>query len=91
MRRFEAFASTCLVLPVDEAVADLAASIWARLGARARGATGDILIAATAYAHGLPLVTRNRRHFAAIAELEGVKLTILDWATPSLPARPQKT
>ena len=28
MRRFEAFASTCLVLPVDEAVADLAASIW---------------------------------------------------------------
>lgn len=79
--RFQAFAATCLVLPVDEAVADLAATIWSQLGARARGALGDILIAATASANRLPLVTRNRRDFEAIARLQGVTLSLRDWAS----------
>ena len=40
----------------------------------------DILIAATASVHGLPLVTRNRRDFAPIARVEGVRLVLLDWS-----------
>jgi predicted nucleic acid-binding protein len=55
------------VLPVDERVA----SVWGGLSARLRrsglviGAV-DELIAATALAHNLTLVTRNRRHFEGI-------------------------
>ncbi|MEZ4299169.1 MAG: PIN domain-containing protein [Polyangiaceae bacterium] len=79
LRQFELFAESCIVLPVDDAVADRAATIWASLSARARGAYGDILIAATAAAHGLPLVTRNRRDFAPISAIEGIDLPLLDW------------
>ena len=79
--RFQAFAATCRVLPVDEQVADVAATIWSQLGARARGALGDILIAATASANQLPLVTRNHRDFAQIAKVKGVRLSLQDWSS----------
>jgi toxin FitB len=54
------------VLPVDAVVADE----WGRLLARAGHAGSpvggfDALIAATAKVHGLQIVTRNVRHFAA--------------------------
>jgi toxin FitB len=54
------------VLPVDAVVADE----WGRLLARAECAGSavdgaDALIAATAKVHGLQVVTRNVRHFAA--------------------------
>jgi toxin FitB len=54
------------VLPVDAIVADE----WGRLLARAGHAGSpvggsDALIAATAKVHGLQIVTRNVRHFAA--------------------------
>ena len=54
------------ILPVDTAVASAWADVWAqhkRLG-RAVGVI-DELIAATALAHGLIVVTRNARHFEA--------------------------
>ena len=43
------------LLPVDEAVADL----WGRLSASRPRPVIDTLIAATALAHGMTLVTRN--------------------------------
>ena len=43
------------VLPVDERVAQ----IWGRLNARERLSAVDSILAATAQAHGLTLVTRN--------------------------------
>jgi predicted nucleic acid-binding protein len=78
LRQFEAFAATCFVLPIDSRVADVAVTIWAGITARRRRALGDILIAATASASDLPLVTRNRRDFEAIAAV--VDLRMLDWS-----------
>lgn len=79
LHQFEMFAAACLVLPVDSLVASHAATIWAGLGAQKRQAIGDILIAATASAVGLPLVTRNRRDFDAMVTLDGINVELLDW------------
>lgn len=79
LRQFEALAKACIVLPVDDQVADVAATIWAHVGARLGRSLGDILIAATASVYGLPLVTRNRRDFGRMATLDGVNLTLRDW------------
>jgi predicted nucleic acid-binding protein len=79
LEKFEAFVACCRVLGVDAKVADRAALIWALLPARRRSAIGDILISATAVAHAMPLVTRNRRDFEAISRLEHVDLELLDW------------
>jgi tRNA(fMet)-specific endonuclease VapC len=79
MRQFQAFAAACIVLPVDEYVADKAANIWAQLGSRERKSTGDILIAATASANHLAIVTRNRKDFEPIAKCEGIELQLTDW------------
>lgn len=80
LRQFEVFAATCLILPVDRLVADRAATIWNSLGVRRRRALGDILIAATAWAHHLPLVTRNRRDFEAMLGVDGIGLELRDWS-----------
>lgn len=80
LSRFQALVATCRILPVDEVVADHAARLWAALSKRARHAVGDILIAATASAFGLPLVTRNRRDFFPMTQIEGVQLTLIDWS-----------
>ncbi|MGH7822456.1 MAG: PIN domain-containing protein [Candidatus Binatia bacterium] len=79
LRQFEMFAAASIVLPVDAAVADRAARIWSQIGARPRRAVGDVLIAATASIHGLPLVTRNRRDFDPMTRVEGVPLSLVDW------------
>lgn len=80
MRQFELLVASSLVLPVETSVAGVAASIWAHLSAKRRRAIGDILIAATASVHQLPLVTRNRRDFAPMTGAPEVSLTLLDWS-----------
>jgi len=62
------------VLPIDLQVARVHATLWADL--RARGTSigaHDLLIAATALAHGLRIVTRNVRDFERI---EGLALEV---------------
>lgn len=73
--RREAFVEAILemvpVLAFDLPVARAHARLWADL--RARGAqigAHDLLIAATALAHRLPLLTRNPRHFRLVEGLE---------------------
>jgi tRNA(fMet)-specific endonuclease VapC len=78
--RFRALASTSRILAIDHAVADEAALIWSHLPARARAALGDILIAATASAYRMPLVTRNHRDFAEMAKVPGIDLELQDWS-----------
>jgi len=62
---FEDFvASSCHVLDVTPAVARLAGAMRARLAGRGQVRTqADMLIAASAAAHGLTLVTRNIKDF----------------------------
>ncbi|MHB8873682.1 MAG: PIN domain-containing protein [Myxococcaceae bacterium] len=79
LAQFEALVRSSIVLPIDSLVANEAASIWAAVGAKRRKALGDILIAATAIVHGLPLVTRNRRDFEFLASLAGAELELMDW------------
>jgi tRNA(fMet)-specific endonuclease VapC len=78
--RFRALASTCRILAIDYTVADEAAVLWSHLGVRARGSVGDILIAATASAYRMPLVTRNHRDFAEMAKVPGIDLELQDWS-----------
>ena len=60
------------ILPVSEISARLAAEEGSRLAASGnRLATPDLLIAGVALEYGLPLVTRNRRHFGRI---DGLRL-----------------
>jgi predicted nucleic acid-binding protein len=80
LNQFRRLVASSRVLPVDLAISSTAAHIWAALPAHARSAIGDILIAATAVAYGLPLVTRNRRDFERMAALEGIDLKLVDWA-----------
>jgi predicted nucleic acid-binding protein len=64
-RRFDA-------LPVDDAVADSYGRIAARVvqvGRQPRARTMDLLIAATAHAHGAGVYTRNAEDFAGLEDL----------------------
>lgn len=79
LRKFQAFVSTCRVLPVDDVAAAQAAILWAALSLRQRRGLGDILIAATASTNGLPLVTRNRRDFEPMTHVDTVELELIDW------------
>jgi predicted nucleic acid-binding protein len=67
-RRFDA-------LPVDEAVSVSYGSIAAAVadaGRRSRSRVTDLLIAATAHAHGARLYTRNVADFAGLEDLVDV-------------------
>lgn len=71
LARFQEFASYCNILPFHQAIADIAAQIFADL--RKNGKTvghTDILIAATAIYHDLELITNNTKHFQDIASLK---------------------
>ena len=63
-------------LPVDAAVARewgrLAAAVESR-GGQARRRAVDLVIAATANVHGVPLVTRNLKDFSVIADLVEIR------------------
>ena len=58
--------SACEVVPVTESIAEHAAII----GRTRKVGTVDLLIAATALELGIPLITRNLRHFKGIHGLE---------------------
>jgi hypothetical protein len=64
-------------LPLDAAVARewgrLAAAVASR-GAQPRRRAVDLVIAATANAHGVPLLTRNAKDFQVIADLVEVRV-----------------
>jgi tRNA(fMet)-specific endonuclease VapC len=58
-------------LPIDEPVSLVAADVAADLRRVGRPIDwADLIVGATALAHGLVLVTRNVRHFAAIPDLQ---------------------
>ena len=80
---FEALVRSSVVLPFDDAAADIAATIWSDATRSARRNLGDLLIAATAVSRQIPLVTRNRRDFQLFADASGARLNILDWAKAS--------
>jgi tRNA(fMet)-specific endonuclease VapC len=72
---FERLVAECRVLPFDRACADTAADLWADL--RRRGlpiGEVDVLLAGTALAHGLAIVTHNVDHFNRVPGL-----TVIDW------------
>jgi len=67
---FDSFSKRNNVLPVNDEVAVKAADIYADLSRRGELiGDADILIAATALAHNLGVVTNNEDHFRRIREL----------------------
>jgi predicted nucleic acid-binding protein len=55
--------SALLVLPIDDAVGAQAGKYLRQYHRSHAVELGDALIAATAFVHGFPLWTRNRKHF----------------------------
>lgn len=70
------FAAQNTILPLTQRVADVAAELYADLRKTGQPIDDiDLLIAGTAIANGLRLVTHNRKHFDRIVQLE-----VEDWA-----------
>ena len=67
---FESFAATCEILKLSTVSLRTSANIYAEL--RDKGmtiGTADLLIAGTALANGLTLVTNNQKHYEPISDL----------------------
>lgn len=79
LQAFEALVANCVVLPVDQAAADVAADIWSASTQRLRRQLGDILIAGVAVSRRIPLATRNLSDFQQLAKTPGVSLRLVDW------------
>jgi len=82
LQAFEGLVQACVVLPVDEVAADVAATMWSGCARKARQSLGDLLIAAVAVVRQLPVVTRNRRDFEMFAKASGARLSLLGWTKP---------
>jgi predicted nucleic acid-binding protein len=80
LQAFRALVAACVVLPFDNEAATIAASIWGQTTRSLRQQLGDILIASVAISRQLPLVTRNRRDFEALANAGRFELHLVDWA-----------
>jgi predicted nucleic acid-binding protein len=80
IQAFQALVAACVVLPFDEGAASIAADIWAAAPRRMRSQLSDILIAATAVSRRLPLATRNKRDFEALAKASGLPIRVVDWS-----------
>jgi tRNA(fMet)-specific endonuclease VapC len=79
LARFATFCQNSVVLPVDDAIFDRAADLWAY--ARTNGHPcndADLLIAATALQHQRILVTGNTSHFAWVPGM-----SVIDWRIPT--------
>jgi predicted nucleic acid-binding protein len=65
------------LLPFDQSIIDHYCRLWATM-ARKGDASGypDLWIAACAVAANIPVVTRNRKHFAGIPDLEVISYGI---------------
>jgi tRNA(fMet)-specific endonuclease VapC len=81
LRTFQALVRNCVVLPFDEEAADVSANIWSACTRSQRQQLGDILTAGIAVARQIPLVTRNRRDFEALAKAAAINLRLADWST----------
>lgn len=71
LRKFEEFVQLNQVLPLTDEVAKKAAEVYAEL--RKKGKTighNDILIASTAMANNMTLITNNEKHFKDIEGLD---------------------
>ena len=79
LQSFRALIGACVVLPFDSEAAATAATIWGHTTRSLRQQLGDILIASVAISRQLPLVTRNRRDFEALAKAARFELPIVDW------------
>ena len=75
LHHVQAILAAVTILPFDFEVAEVHSRIWADLAARGQliGAH-DLIIAATALAHELPIATLNRGHFGRIDDVE-----VLTW------------
>lgn len=68
---FLEFAAQNTILPFTQQVADIAAEVYADLRKSGQPIDDiDLLIAGTAIANGLTLVTNNRKHFDRIVQLD---------------------
>ncbi len=75
---FEAWCQHFQILPITDAIIVIAADLWAVLKQTGQIiGDNDLLIAATALHHGLPLAPKNVAHFSRIAGL-----TVADWSVP---------
>jgi predicted nucleic acid-binding protein len=78
----EELVAGCDILPFDDAAASIAAYVFGRAATKQRAKQlGDILIAATALAHGRGIATRNIRDFREIGGLlpPQALLRIAEW------------
>lgn len=70
------FAAQNTILPLTPAVANVSAEVYADLRKRGQPIDDiDLLIAGTAIANGLTLVTQNQKHFDRISQLQ-----VKNWA-----------
>jgi predicted nucleic acid-binding protein len=77
LRRLGIVEATIQSLPIDPAVArayGTVAHVVRAIGRQPRSRTMDLLIAATALVHGLPLYTRNADDFAGLQDLIEIKV-----------------
>lgn len=76
LRRLTEIESRFTPLPIDESVARAygeLAGLTAGIGRKVRTRVMDLLIAATARAHGVPLYTLNRQDFEPLATLVDIR------------------
>jgi tRNA(fMet)-specific endonuclease VapC len=76
LEQFLEFSSQNTILPLTQEAADVAANLYADLRKKGQPIDDiDLLIAGTAIANGLVVVTQNRKHFDRIMGLE-----VEDWS-----------
>jgi tRNA(fMet)-specific endonuclease VapC len=68
---FNRFGARSIVLPITQEVADVAAAIYGELSRRGELiGDADVLIAASARAQGLGVVSNNEKHFQRVHDLQ---------------------